>query len=88
MGNDGKVKVFGFGAVCLKTNIGTMLVLQNVKHAPYIPLNLISVGQLNDDDYHNDLFNGQWKLTQGALVVARGREYSNLYVTQGFVLND
>ena len=59
MGNVGEVKVFGVGTVCLKTNSGSKLVLQNVKHDPDIPLNLISVGQLDDDGYHNDLSNGQ-----------------------------
>ena len=50
--------MFGIGIVCLKTNTGSTLVLQNVKHAPDIPINLISIGQLNDDGYHNDLCNG------------------------------
>ena len=59
MGNAGEVKVFGVATVCLKTNIGSTLVLQNVKHAPDIPLNLISVGQLDDNGYHNDLSNNQ-----------------------------
>ena len=53
MGNAGEGKVFGVGTVCLKTNTGSMLVLHNVKHAPDIPINLISVGQLNDDGYRN-----------------------------------
>ena len=83
MGNVGEVKVFGVGTVCLKTNSGSKLVLQNVKHDPDIPLNLISVGQLDDDGYHNDLCNGQWKLAKGSLILARGRKHSNLYVTQG-----
>ena len=49
MGNYCKVRVFGVGTVCLKTNIGKTLVLQNVKHDLNIPLNLIYVGQLDDD---------------------------------------
>ena len=88
MGNVGQVKVFGVATVCLKTNIGSTLVLQNVKHAPDIPLNLISVGQLDDDGYHNDLSNGQWKLTKGSVILARGRKHSNLYVTQGSIIGD
>ena len=64
MSNAGEVKVFGIGTVCLKINTGSTLVLQNVKHATYIPLNFISVGQLDDYGYHNDLFNDQWKLTK------------------------
>ena len=55
MGNSGEVKVFGVGTICLKTNTCSTLVSQNVKHAPDIPINLISVGQLDDDGYHNDL---------------------------------
>ena len=59
MGNAGEVNVFGVGIICLKTNTGSTLVLQNVKHAPDIPLNLIFVGQLDDDGYHNDSCNVQ-----------------------------
>ena len=68
MGNAGEVKVFGVGTVCLKTNTDSTLVLLNVKHAPDIPINLISVGQLDDDGYNSDLCNGQWKLTKGSLI--------------------
>ena len=86
--NAGEVKVFSIDNVCFKINIGLNLVLQNVKHAPDIPLILIYVGQLDDDSYHNDLFNGQWNLTKGSLILARGRKHSNLYVTQGSILGD
>ena len=88
MGNGGEVKVFGVDTICLKTNTGSTLVLQNVKHAPYISLNLISIGQLDDDDYRNDLCNRQWKLTKNSLILARGIKHSNLYVTQGLILGD
>ena len=44
MGNAGEVKVFGVDTVCLKTNTSSMLVLENIKHAPDILINLISVG--------------------------------------------
>ena len=81
MGNACEVKVFVIGTVCLKINTGSTLVLQNVNHAPDIPLNLIYVGQLDDNSYHNDLFNGQWKLTKGSLILDIGTKYSNLYVT-------
>ena len=88
MGNAGEVKVFGIVTVCLKTNTSSTVVLHNVKHAPYILINPISVGQLDDDGYHNDLCNGQWKLTKGSLILARGRKHSNLYVTQESILGD
>ena len=86
MSNAREVNMFVIGTVCLKINTNSMLFLQNVKHAPDIPLNLISVGQLDDDGYHNDLCNGQWNLTKGSLILARGRKHSNLYVTQGSIL--
>ena len=60
MDNAGEVNMFGVGTICLKTNTGSTLALQNVKNAPDIPLNFISVGQLDDYGYHNDLCNGQW----------------------------
>ena len=88
MGKGCEIKVFGVGTVCLKTNIDSTLVLQNVKHAPDIPINLISVGQLDDDGYNSDLCNGQWKLTKGSLILARGRKHSILHVTQGSILGD
>ena len=88
MSNAGEVKVFGIGTVCLKINTSSMLLLLNVKHALDIHLNLISVGQLNDDSYHNDLFNGQWKRIKGSLILARGIKHSNLYVTEGSILGD
>ena len=49
---------------------------------------MISIGQLDDDGYHNDLCNGQWKLTKGLLILARGRKHSNLYVTQGSIFGE
>lgn len=79
IGNAGEVKVFSVGVVCLKTNTGTTLVLQNIKYALDISLILISVGQLDKNGYRNDLFNGWWKLTKGSLVVAQVRKYSNLF---------
>ena len=88
MSNAREVKVYIIGTTCLKINTGSTLVLQNVKHARDIPLNLISVGQLDDHSYHNDLFNGQWNLTKGSLILPRGRKHSNLYVTQGSILGD
>ena len=89
MGYAGEVKMFGVCTVCLKTNTCSTLVHQNVKHAPEIPLNLISVGQPDDDDgYHNHLLKFQCKLTKGSLILDRGRKHSNFYVTKGSILGD
>ena len=82
MGNDGLVKVVGIGDVCLEMNNGTRLLLRGVKHIPEIRLNLISAGKLDDEGYCNTFSNGQWKLTKGAMVVARGNKHSSLYILQ------
>ena len=55
MGNNHEVEVIGIGTVCLESNNGSKLVLNNVKHAPDVRLNLISVGYLDDDGYVNTL---------------------------------
>ncbi|KAM3232525.1 hypothetical protein P3L10_017884 [Capsicum annuum] len=83
MGNNDEVKVLGIGMICLKSNSGSKLVLNNIKHAPDVCLNLISVGSLDDEGYVNTLGAGQWKLTRGSMIVARGDMLSNLYVFQG-----
>ena len=80
MGNDSLVKVIGIGDVCLEMNNGTRLLLKGVKHIPEIRLNLISAGKLDDEEYCHTFSNGQWKLTKGAMIIARGKKYSILYI--------
>ena len=82
MGNDGLVKVVGTRDVCLVTNNGTKFTLRDVRHAPDIRLNLISAGKLDDEGFCNTFSEGQWKLTKGSLVVARGTKNANLYLMQ------
>ena len=55
MGNNDEVKVLGIGTICLESNNGFKLVLNNVKHAPDVRLNLISVGSLDNEGYVNTL---------------------------------
>ena len=86
VGNNHEVEVYGIGIVCLKTNNGSKLVLNNVKHAPNVLLNLIFVGYLGDEGYVNTLGVGKWKITRGSMVVARGDKLSNLYIFQSSIL--
>uniref|UniRef100_A0A2N9I546 Integrase catalytic domain-containing protein n=1 Tax=Fagus sylvatica TaxID=28930 RepID=A0A2N9I546_FAGSY len=52
-----------------------------VRHVPKLKRNLISVGQL-DTEGHAILFvGGTWKITKGAMVVARGKKTGTLYMT-------
>ena len=82
MGNENLSKVVGKGDVCLETMEGAKLVLRDVRHVPDMRLNLISVDKLDGEGYCHTFKNGQWKLTKGALVVARGKKQSKLYVTE------
>lgn len=43
--------------------------------------NLISVGQLDNDGYAINFVTGTWKISKGAMVVARGNKTGTLYMT-------
>ncbi|KAK9018106.1 hypothetical protein V6N11_001090 [Hibiscus sabdariffa] len=53
MGNDGLVSVTSMRDVSLVSNNGTKLILEDVRHAPNIRLNLISAGRLDDEGFCN-----------------------------------
>ena len=82
MGNSGASKIVGIGDICLETNLGSKLILKNVRHVPDIRLNLISTGRLDDEGFINYFGESKWKLTKGSLVIARGKKMNTLYVTQ------
>ncbi|CAL1360545.1 unnamed protein product [Linum trigynum] len=82
MGNGNLSKVIGKGEVCLETMNGTKLLLKDVRHVPEMRLNLISVDKLDGEGYCNTFHNGQWKLTRGSLVLAKGKKLSKLYVME------
>ena len=78
MGNETVSRVVGNGTICLKTSIGTKLILNNVKHASDVRLHLISVGVLDDEKYVSTNSDGKWKLIKGSLVMARGNKRRGL----------
>ena len=65
--------------------MGCTLTLKNVQHIPNWHLNLISMYMLDKDGYNHFISSGNWKLTKGSLVVARGRLCCSLYKTQAKV---
>ena len=81
MANETVSRVVGIGTICVKTSVGTKLVLNNVKHAPDVRLHLISVGVLDDEGYVSTNDDGKWKFIKGSLVVARGNKRRSLYWT-------
>ena len=63
----------------LETKNGTMSALKPVRHVEALRLDIISVGLLDGDDYLSSFGKGQYKLTKGNMVVARGKMVSVLY---------
>jgi hypothetical protein len=55
MGNSGSLTIVGKGTICIETNKGCILVLDDVRHVPDIWFNLLSVGKL-DDIIHGSYF--------------------------------
>ncbi|KAE8664189.1 Detected protein of unknown function [Hibiscus syriacus] len=55
--------------------------LKEMRHIPGLKRNLISVGQLYGEGYSKTFSGCEWKITKGALVIARGKKTGTLYVT-------
>ena len=81
MGNSSYSKIVEIGDVCIKTNIGCTLMLKDVRHVPYLRMNVLSTLAMDRVGYCNHLGNGRWKLCKGLLVIARGRAYCGMYRT-------
>uniref|UniRef100_A0A2N9EY29 CCHC-type domain-containing protein n=1 Tax=Fagus sylvatica TaxID=28930 RepID=A0A2N9EY29_FAGSY len=80
LADDKALDVVGMGDVRITLPNGSIWLLQKVRHVPELKRNLISIGQL-DIEGHAILFvGGTWKITKGAMVVARGKKTSTLYM--------
>ena len=88
MGNKGFSKIVGIGDICIQTSLGRTLTLKDMRHIPNLCLNLISMYMLDNDGYNHFISSGNWKLTKGSLMVARGRLYCFLYKTQAKVCGE
>jgi hypothetical protein len=76
--------IVGIGDVQIKTMNRSIWNLQNVRHVSGLKKKLISVGQL-DDSGHSILFSGgMWKVSKGAMILARGKTIDTLYMTTRF----
>ncbi|WVZ07788.1 hypothetical protein V8G54_021134 [Vigna mungo] len=75
-------EIAGKGAVKIKLN-GSVWELKNVRHIPDLTKNLISVGQLANDGYTTIFHGDNWKISKGAMTIARGRKSGTLYKTEG-----
>ena len=59
--------------------------LKEVKHVPYLRKNIISTRQLGIEGCITTFIDKTWKVTKGALVVAKGERVGTLYLCNGNV---
>ena len=81
LADDETLKIIGKGDIRLKLPNQTTWKLQGVRHVPGLRRNLVSVGQLDEEGYCTTFSGHEWKITKGALVIARGKKTGTLYVT-------
>ena len=81
MGNSSYSKIVGIGDVCIETNIGSTMMLNDVWHVPELWMNVFSTLAMDRAGYCNYLGNERWKLKKGPLVIARGHARCGLYKT-------
>lgn len=81
MGNQSSANIVGLGDIRVKTSVGCMLTLKNVRHIPDLRLNLLSANVLDKEGYKHTFSDGKWKLSKGSMTVARGQLCCSLYKT-------
>ena len=82
IGNSSYSKIVGIGDVCIETNVGSTMMLQDVRNVPDLRMIVFSILAMDRAIYCNYLRNGRCKLTKGSLVVAKGHACCGLYRTQ------
>ena len=79
LADDEPLQIAGKGDVRIKTNNGSSLMLRNVRYIPGLRRNLISIGQLDDAGFSTTFTGGAWKISKGAMIIARGVKNGTLY---------
>ncbi|KAL2234657.1 UNVERIFIED_CONTAM: Retrovirus-related Pol polyprotein from transposon TNT 1-94 [Sesamum indicum] len=69
-----------FGLVYLANNKPLKITLHDVRHIPGLKRNLISIGQLDNDGFHTTFGDAKWKISRGAMTLARGLKSGTLYM--------
>ena len=65
MGNSSYSKIVGIGDVYIETNVGSTMMLKDVRHVQDLRMNVFSTMAIDQAGYCNYLANGRWKLTKG-----------------------
>ena len=74
--------IVGIGDICIQTNVGYIVILNNVRHIVNLLWNLISMSDLDKDNYKHRLSNGIWKLITGSLLVVKDELCCTLFKIQ------
>ncbi|ONK54837.1 uncharacterized protein A4U43_UnF10820 [Asparagus officinalis] len=82
LGDDQPCAIVGKGVVKIKLN-GSVWELNDVRHIPDLRKNLISVGQLAGEGYTTTFHGDDWKISKGAMTIARCKKTNTLYMTTG-----
>ena len=80
LGDDAACAIVGKGTVAVKLANGNEWLLQEVRHIPALRKNLISTGQLDEEGCVSTFGQKKWKVTKGAMVIARGEKVKTLYI--------
>ena len=81
MGNSNYFKFVGIDDVCIETNVGSTMMLKDVRHVPDLRMNVFFTLAMDRAGYCNYLGNRRWKLTKGTLVVVSGHACCGMYRT-------
>ncbi|KAL2230807.1 UNVERIFIED_CONTAM: Retrovirus-related Pol polyprotein from transposon TNT 1-94 [Sesamum indicum] len=71
LGANKPLKIVEKGDVRIKSTNGSCWTLHDVRHIPGLKRNLISVGQLDSDVFHTTFGDAKWKISRGAMTLAR-----------------
>ncbi|KAH9736371.1 hypothetical protein KPL71_018077 [Citrus sinensis] len=83
MGNNNVCNIVGIGSVKIKMFDGTIRSLHEVRHAPRLKRNLISLGMLDSLGYFFKSRSGGLEIRKGTEIVMKGVKENGLYVLQG-----
>ena len=81
MDNSSYSKIVGIGDVRIETNVGSTMMLKDMRHVPDLRMNVFFTWAMDRAGYCNYLGNGRWKLTKGLVVVVKGHACCGMYKT-------
>ncbi|KAH9680375.1 Integrase catalytic domain-containing protein [Citrus sinensis] len=83
MGNNNVCKIIGMGSVKIEMFDGSVKTLCDVRHAPRLKRNLISLGMLDSMGYCFKSEYGGLKIMKGTEMIMKGVNKNGLYVLEG-----